>query len=64
MAWCSLKADIALLEAKWEKANLAASELFSFLEKVEGKLPVNRAILRHETHDFLARSAHGFGWLH
>ena len=27
----------ALLEAKWEKANLAASELFSFLGKVEGK---------------------------
>jgi hypothetical protein len=26
-----------LLEAKWEKANLAASELFSFLGKVEGK---------------------------
>jgi hypothetical protein len=27
----------ALLEVKWEKANLAASELFSFLGKVEGK---------------------------
>lgn len=27
----------ALLEAKWVKANLAASELFSFLGKVEGK---------------------------
>jgi hypothetical protein len=27
----------ALLEAKWTKANLAASELFSFLGKVEGK---------------------------
>lgn len=27
----------SLLEAKWEKANLAASELFSFLGKVEGK---------------------------
>jgi hypothetical protein len=27
----------ALLEVKWEKANLAASELFAFLGKVEGK---------------------------
>lgn len=27
----------ALLEVKWEKSNLAASELFSFLGKVEGK---------------------------
>ena len=27
----------ALLEAKWEKANLAASVLFAFLGKVEGK---------------------------
>lgn len=28
---------LSLLEVKWEKANLAASELFAFLGKVEGK---------------------------